>query len=221
MTLLLTAFGSGRPAAVVAPAPAPAGRLVPVGPPRPQVIAQVGSLLISMPVPQSRVTAIGYHGADPGALALVPRGTQANQGLLRRLLHRLGGGGSRGGLRYYQIAGGQGPATGEVDIGAPAGTDVYSPVDGIVIGVSPYVIDHRSYGSRIDIQPAGAPSMVVSLTHLRVDPSLAVGSSISASTSKIGTVLDFSSVESQALAHYTQDAGNHAALQVHPAAVTN
>jgi hypothetical protein len=185
------------------------------------VIAQVGSLLISMVVPQSRITAIGYHGADQNALALVPRGTQANQGLLRRILHRLGGGDNRGGLRYYQIPGGQGPATGEVDIGAPAGTDVYSPVDGVVIGVSPYVIDHRTYGSRIDVQPAGAPSMVVSLTHLRVDPSLAVGSSVSASTSKIGTVLDFSRVEAQALAHYTQDEGNHAAIQVHPAAVTD
>jgi hypothetical protein len=31
-------------------------------------------------------------------------------------------------------------------------------------------------------------------------------------------VIDFSKVEQQALARYTQDAGNHVAIEVHPAA---
>jgi len=218
VTLLLTAFGSGQRASVVAAGPAPADRLLPVGPPRPEVISQVGSLLVSMPVPQSRVTAIGYHGADATALALTPRGSQANAGFLRRLLRHIGGGGG-GSLRYYQISGGQGSATGELDIGAPTGTDVYSPVDGTVIGVSPYVIDQQAYGSRIDIQPSGAPNVVLSLTHVRVDPSLAVGSPVSATSSKLGTVIDLSGVERQALARYSGDAGNHVALQAHAAAI--
>ena len=41
---------------------------------------------------------------------------------------------------------------------------------------------------------------------------------VSAATSKLGTVLDFSRVEQQALARYTQDAGNHVSIEVHPAA---
>ena len=70
----------------------------------------------------------------------------------------------------------------------------------------------------IDIQPASAPSLVVSLSHLRSDPALTVGTLVTAATSKIGTVLDFSRVERQALARYTQDAGNHVSVEVSPAA---
>jgi hypothetical protein len=45
-----------------------------------------------------------------------------------------------------------------------------------------------------------------------------VGSSVAASISKIGTIIDFSEVERQALARYTQDSGNHVSTEVHPAA---
>jgi hypothetical protein len=86
------------------------------------------------------------------------------------------------------------------------------------VGITDFVISGRRFGSRIDIQPASAPSLVVSLSHLRSDPALTVGSAVSAATSKIGTVLDFSRVERQALARYTQDAGNHVSAEVHPAA---
>jgi hypothetical protein len=71
---------------------------------------------------------------------------------------------------------------------------------------------------RLDLQPSGAPSTVVSITHIRPDPALSVGDSVAAASSKIGRVVDFSGVEQQALARYTQDAGNHVAIQVHPAA---
>jgi len=36
--------------------------------------------------------------------------------------------------------------------------------------------------------------------------------------SKLGTVLDFSRVERQALSRYTNDAGNHVLIEVHPSA---
>jgi hypothetical protein len=45
-----------------------------------------------------------------------------------------------------------------------------------------------------------------------------VGSAVTAGTSKVGTVVDLSRVERQALARYTQDAGNHVTLQVFQAA---
>lgn len=216
VALLLTAFGTGRRGPVVPSAPAPAERLLPAGPPRPEVVAVQGPLRIQMPIAQSRLTAIGYHAAGEGALALEPIGSQANVGLFTRLRRRIFGGG--GGLRYYQLGGGEGPSTAALNVGAPPGADVYSPVDGTVVGVSHYILNGRTYGARIDIQPSGAPSIVVSLTHLWPDPALTVGSSVAASTSKVGTVLDFSGVERQALARYTQDAGNHVSIEVHPAA---
>jgi len=219
ITLLLTAFGSGKGTAPPVPttAPAPAARLLPSGPPRPEVIALTDALRLELPVAQGRVTAIGYHASGDGALALDPVGRQANQGLIGRLAHKLFGGGANG-LRYYVVSGGTGPDTAALDVGAAPGTDVYSPVDGTIVGITPYVLDGKTYGARIDLQPTGSPSLVVSLTHLRPDPSLTVGSTVAATTSKVGTVLDLAGVERQALSRYTTDAGNHVSMSVHNAA---
>ena len=216
VTLLLTAFGTSpsgravaRPVSVVRP-------LAP-GPPRPQVIALQGSLPLQLPVPQDRLTAVGYHAAS-GALPLEPLGRRANEGALTRIVRKVFGGGGGARLRYFQLSGGEGPETAVLDVGAPAGTDVYSPVDGVIVGIDDFVLNGRRHGHRIELQPAGAPSVVVSLTRLRRDPSLRVGSSVSGSTSKLGTLLDLSRVEEQALARYTNDAGNHVSIEVHPAA---
>jgi hypothetical protein len=163
------------------------------------------------------VTALGYHAASDGALALDPVGRPANEGLLTRLAHRLFGAGS-GGLRYYSLGGSGGPATAVLNVGAAPGTDVYSPVDGTIVGVSDYIVSGHKYGVKLDIQPADAPALVVSLTHLRPDPALTVGSTVESTVSKIGTILDLSRVERQALARFTQDHGNHVAVEVHTAA---
>jgi murein DD-endopeptidase MepM/ murein hydrolase activator NlpD len=215
LTLLLAAFGSSPPndgAAV----PASAARLAPAGRPLGWVIAMEGSLAIRMPISQRQVTAIGYHGAGQDALPLQPVGRQGNEGLVSRIFHSLFGG-SGSALTYYQMGGGEGPSTGGLDVGAAAGTDVYAPVDGTVVSIQPYIIDGRQYGHVVQIQPSGAPSVVVSLTHLRTDSALSVGSPVSAATTKVGTVLDFSGVEQQALAHYSHDSGNHVTLTVTPA----
>ena len=87
-----------------------------------------------------------------------------------------------------------------------------------MVGITDYVLSNRMYGARIDIRPQSAPSVVVSLTHLRPDPSLTVGSAVAGRRSKIGVVLDLTAVERQALARHTQDAGNNVSLEVRPAA---
>lgn len=199
--------------------PASASRLLPAGPPQPLVIAVHGSLRIQLPVNERNVTAIGYHAAGEDALPLDPLGRQANEGLFARLFHRVFGGGG-GGLAYYQLGGGQGPSTGSLNVGAAPGTDVFSPVDGTVVGLDPYVLDGKRYGSEIDIQPSSEPSVVVAITHLQPDPALSVGTQVAAGTSRIGTVLDFSGVEKLALARYTQDAGNHVEIELHSATAT-
>ena len=219
IVLLLTAFGSGHPAtAEQTIGPAPVNRLLPSGPPSPQVVALEGSLRIQLPVAQSRVTAIGYHASGDGALALEALGSQANPGTIARVTRSIFGGG-RAGLRWFQIPGGQGPGTAALDVGAAPGTDAYAPVDGTVIGLTPYIVNGKRFGSQIDIQPTGAPSLVLSVTHLKPDPALTVGSSIAAGTSKLGIILDFARVEQQALARYTQDAGNHVEIEARPAAL--
>ena len=94
---------------------------------------------------------------------------------------------------------------------------MYAPVDGTVVGISDYILNGETYGARIDVQPTAAPSLVVSLTRLAPDPALTVGSAIAASTTKLGRVLDLSHVERQALARFTQDAGNHVSIETRPA----
>jgi hypothetical protein len=177
-------------------------------------VALHGSLRVELPIAQSRVTAIGYHAANDDALQLTPLGHQANEGALARLAHKLFGGG-HGPFPYYQLGGG---GTDVLDVGAAPGTDVYAPVDGTVIGISPFVLNGRTYGSQIDIQPAVAPSLVVTLTQLARDPALTVGTTVTASGTKIGRVIDLSGVEKQALAQYTQGTGNHVSIELHPAA---
>jgi len=213
-TLLVTAFGQSAQVVVPQALPPPASRLLPAGPPTPMSLALRGALRIQMPVPQSRVTAIGYHSSADGALALTPLGRQGNEGALSRLAHKIFGGG-HGHVVYYQLGGGE---TDVLDVGAAPGTDVYAPVDGTVVGITPYILNQRPYGVRIDIQPTIAPSLVLSLTQLEPDPALTVGSMVAASSTKVGRVIDLSGVEKQALAHYTQDAGNHVSIEIRPAA---
>ncbi len=213
-TLIVTAFGEGSREMIPQSLPPPASRLLPSSPPTPMTVALRGGLRIQMPISQKRVTAIGYHAAADGALALTPLGHQGNEGVLASIAHAVFGGG-HGPFVYYQLSGGDKDV---LDVGAVPGTDVYAPVDGTVVGITPYILNGTEYGARIDIQPAAAPSLVVSLTQLTPDPALTVGSTVSASNTKVGRVIDLSGVEKQALARYTQDAGNHVSIELRPAA---
>jgi hypothetical protein len=215
VTLLLTAFGTGGADRVAERVPAPRDRLLPLRP-QPQTIALHGSLRIQLPIAQTRVTAVGYHGSGGGALALEPLGRQGNRGLLGRIVDRIFGAGDTR-LVWYQLRGGSGPATAALNVGAAPGTDVFSPIDGTVIGITPFELNGGDYGSRIDIQPVSAPSLIVSITRVARDPALTVGSAVVSAGTRIGTVLDLSRAERQALARYTQDAGNHVTVEVFPA----
>ncbi|HVU75962.1 MAG TPA: hypothetical protein VHC67_00170 [Gaiellaceae bacterium] len=213
---LLSAFG-GSGAGPQAPVPGNTTELLPAGPPSPEIVARLGSLHLQLPISQSRVTAIGYQGGDAGSLALSPVGTQANQGALKRILHAIVGG-SNGSPHWYQLPGGVGPGTSALEVGAAAGTDVYSPVDGTVVAIDDVTIDGRALGSQIDIQPNGAPSLVVAVSHVHVDPALVIGSVLTAGGTKLGSVVDYSRAENQALARHTNDPGNHVVVEVHPSA---
>ncbi|HYK07367.1 MAG TPA: hypothetical protein VEW11_06320 [Gaiellaceae bacterium] len=217
LTLLLTAFGTWS-AEPVATKPLATSAVLPGGQPLRQIVATAGGLHLQLPVSQSAVTAIGYHNAGDGSLMLDPIGRQGNAGLFARLWHKLAGT-SETSLVWYQLRGDRGPGTSVLSVGAAPGTDVYSPVDGTVVGITDYVLSNRTYGARIDIRPLDAPSVVVSMTHLRADPALTVGSTVEKAATKVGMIVDLTAVERQALARYTQDAGNNVSLSVKPAAL--
>jgi hypothetical protein len=177
----------------------------------------VGALSIKLPIARGAVTAIGYH-ASPGTVALSPEGTQANAGLLTHLFHNIVGSGN-GGLNYYELSGGVGTDNGALDIGAAPKTDVYAPVSGKIVQISPYVVNGISIGSRIDIRPDDDATVIVSMTRLWPESQLEIGKSVTG-VDRVGSVADFSKVESQKLAHYTQDQGDHVTIEVFPAAIS-
>jgi len=182
--------------------------------PYPQIVAVRGSVRLQMPIVQSLSTAVGYHSANDGALPLAPLGHQGNEGVVQRVFHAIFGG-SGGHPVWYRLDGG---AMSALDVGALPGTDVYSPVDGTVVGIAPFVVSGRRFGSQIDIQPQNSPSLVVTLTQVRADPALTVGASVVSGRTRLGSVVDLSSVEHQALSRYTNDAGNHVSVEVRPSA---
>jgi len=211
VALALVAFGGqgNRPVQVASTSPA----LAQVRP-LPEIVALRGLVRLQLPIAQGRVTAIGYSAAS-GALPLAPVGHQANEGVVSRVVHGIFGE-SGANPRWYQLGGG---GTNALDVGALAGTDVYSPVDGVVAAIRPFIVMGKQYGSEIDIQPQSSPSLVVAVTQLTADPGLTVGSAVVSGATKLGTVVDLASVEQQALAQYTNDGGNHVTIEVRAAPV--
>src|SRR4029079_11761496 len=130
----------------------PSSQLAPNAPPAPLGMATApGNLVLDVPINHRRITAIVYHGVGTSdVVPLGPLGSQKNAGILNTIAKMLTGapdGG--GGPSYYVDASGQGESTGSVDVGAAAGTNVYSPVDGKVVSIQPYVIAGTAHGSVI------------------------------------------------------------------------
>jgi len=214
VTALLTAFGSGGSSRGTAPLETILSADAAALRPQPQVLAAVGNLNIQLPVATPALTAIGFHGSNDGSLSLRPVGRQANEGLLARLWRSIVGA-RRESPRWYQLEGG--PAgTNVLDVGTAPGTDVYAPVDGSVIAVSDLVIGGIHVGSRVDLRPSLAPSVMVSVMNVKPDRAITVGTPVVAAASKLGTAVDVAAVETQALAAHAPDGGNNVSVAVYP-----
>lgn len=174
---------------------------IPIGPgdrPKDVPIARAGLVELHLPIDQTRVTAIAFHASDnPTSVELQPVGD----------------------LEYHTAPrdGRPGPERAAVDVGAPAGTLVYSPVDATVVGVSPWVLRGRVQGYQLSLEPQNAGDVLVVLTHIGPhdgSPLPAVGQAVRAGQTPLGEVIDLSGVVDQELARYTADVGNHVAIEV-------
>jgi murein DD-endopeptidase MepM/ murein hydrolase activator NlpD len=200
---LILSFGGGGTASeasgpLATPVPPPAQSGTGSRPPE-VVIARGEGIEVHLPVDPARVTAAMFHPVnDPSGVAL--DATSA--------------------LEVHQADRGDrtGPETAGLDVGAPAGTTVYSPVDGVIASVSDYVVSGRIEGYEVVITPSVAASgLVLRLTHLD-EPADAerpsVGTPVRAGTTPLGRVRDFSPVARQEIARYTSDTGNHVHLEL-------
>jgi hypothetical protein len=194
------------------------GALLSAPPPQTEVLARRETVVLYVPVAQSRITAILYHRvAGSNALDLEPAGKLLNGGVIDAIERRIVGSSSAGPAYYVDSS------TASVDVGAAAGTQVYSPVSGQVIGISPNILDGQArWGSIVTIAPTSNPGLVVAVSQVNAAPGLKVGDTVSARWSGqspptlIGTVADLAPALDQALRRYTQDAGNHVHVEVQP-----
>jgi hypothetical protein len=204
--------GDGGSASDASPnAPEPASRLVDSGPPRKEALALLDGVTLVVPIEQSRISTILYHPVEGvPTLELTPLGRRLDAGLIDRLEERISGGSGEGPEYHVRTS------ANSVDVGAPAGTRVYSPVDGTVVGITPNVIDDEGWGHLIAIQPARNPGVVVTVSHVLADSALTVGDPVAGSTTLLGTVVDMAPVLDQELRRYTNDPGNHVHVEVTP-----
>ncbi|HET6692381.1 MAG TPA: hypothetical protein VFG74_16125 [Miltoncostaeaceae bacterium] len=163
------------------------------------VIAAAEGVRVHIPVDPERVTAMAFHPIDDAS------GVEME---------------ATGGVRIHQAPreGRAGPATAGLDVGAPAGTTVYSPVDGVIAGVGDYALFGKVEGYEVTITPSVAASgLLLRVTHLDelpdgVRPS--VGTPVRAGVTELGRVRDFSGVAQQEISRFTADAGNHVDLSL-------
>lgn len=203
-----------RPSTAV-PAVAPAERILPAGPPQPQLLARQDQLPLQVPVPQDRITAVFFHPVDgASALVLEPIGPARDQGLIGRVVDAFRSGNEEGVPSFREAP------TQAADIGAPVGTEVYTPVDGRVLSITPLIVDGAAYGDVIAIEPTVNPGVAVVISGLEAESALAVGAPVTTrpeAWTPLGTVIDLTDALVPALAAYTQDGGNRVQLQVLPA----
>jgi len=192
--------GDGSGSASVGPvaSPVPPSGITAAAAPQRVVMARSGRLEVVLPVAEKQVTAVYFRAAgDPGGIAMTPA-----SGLPHAVT---------------QDEGTSGAALSAVDVGAPAGSVVYSPVDGVVTAVSPYRVLGSPEGLSIVLTPAGMPDVAVNVTHVEPGPDGAVprvGSAVGAGRTVLGRVRDMSRVETPAIARYTNDAGNHVSVEL-------
>jgi murein DD-endopeptidase MepM/ murein hydrolase activator NlpD len=172
------------------------------------VLADAEGVALRLPVPRDLVTTVAFHPLETSSsVRLDPRGTLDHEIVPRR--------------------GRPGPESAALDVGAPAGTAVYSPVSGVVAGVvDPYVVAGTDIGFEMAIAPATAAGLLVRVTHLDGPESFKnsagpagtrrprVGEPVTAGVTELGRVADFSKVVDQEIARYTNDSGNHVHIEV-------
>lgn len=111
------------------------------------------------------------------------------------------------------------PMDTSVDVGAPAGTEVYAPVTGTVVLVKEYELFDVCTDYEIHIQPDGRSDLDVVVIHT-ADPLVKAGDRIVGGTTPISHVRDIAAIlgDDIQLADYTAEGtGNHTHVQVNDA----
>jgi hypothetical protein len=176
-------------------------------------LARAGDIQLMLPIHERQVTAIGYQPVDDSNVVnLSPNGHQVNDSFFSSLGRMT----SSDGPAYFVMEenGFQGGSmTNSIDVGAPAGTFVFAPVDGTILGIRSYNLKGRCPDSEIKIQPFNQSNMIVVLTHVG-NIQATLGQPVKAGVTRIAAVRQLDSCMEQQLSRFTYDSGNHVHMQV-------
>lgn len=177
-----------------------------------RIIARAGLVEIHLPVDRRRVSYTLFRSVDdPDAVGFRPEATWKHSIASRN--------------------GRAGPDTAGLDLAAPAGAIVYSPVDGTVTSVVPYIVAGRAAGYQVDITPEAQSDIVVRVRRITSIPverqalpvcgvgSLdkpRVGTFVTAGVTCIGQIdeTDLSDVARPEIAKYVSGPGTHVHMEV-------
>ena len=177
--------------------------------------ARVESKSLVLPVSMSKATIVAYHSLDDElAVVLTPLG-QRIDGSLTTQGSAVAASSQEEGVPYYVLdsKGRSGSGTTAVDIGAPAGTLVVSPVSGTIRSVKQYKLFGKYDDVQIDISPQGLSEVIVTLL-LVAEPRINIGESVQAGKTVLGVVRSPVPELAERLSPLTGDEGAHVHLQV-------
>lgn len=172
------------------------------------VLAEVAGVPLSSPVRPEELTGLGYHPEGESLLEMSPRGENLSG---NALLGLFSGDSAPEKIRYHLMSPAErgGPRTGALDVGAEAGTPVYSPVYGTIVSIRPDPV-LQDGASVVEIKPTDDPDMRVTVSLVgKVDGEVGPRSPVEAGMTRIGTVADSAKVLNPQIASYAPDADNH------------
>ncbi len=174
-------------------------------------LAGADDIQLMLPIFELEVTAVGYHPVDEaGLVTLIPSGHQINGSFISNLVPA-----ATNGPGYFLMNddGKYGDSTRSMDVGAPAGTVVFAPVDGTIAGIRSYNLNGNCPDTEVKIRPQFQSNMLVVMTHLG-NIQATLGQPVRAGETRLGSVRQLDGCIEQQLSRYTYDSGNHVHIQV-------
>jgi hypothetical protein len=175
------------------------------------VLAEAANVDISTPIRPASLSGLGYHPEGESLAPMEPRGKNLSANALMGLLSR---GETPEQIHFYMMdaAGREGPQTGALDVGAPTGTTVYTPVNGTVTAIRPDPMVENA--NVVEIKPDANPNVRVNVSLVQSDGDAGVNDHVTAGITELGTVADSAKVLDPQLSSYTKDPGNHVTVSV-------
>ena len=180
------------------------------------------SLEIRLPVDPSGITMVAFHQASGDvALHLVPTLTQIDAETLGEAISSGETTSSAWASTCVELwrSGRTGEPDTAIDVGADPGTEVYSPVTGVVVSVVAYRLYDKYDDYEIHIRPDGYDTVEVVLIHVD-DVVVAAGDTVTAGVTRIASVRGMSDKLVLQLAGYTTNGGDHVHVQLNSVEAT-